>query len=83
MEDRLLPPGFAEQLERVLAPGDSPAAAAVITEALGLPDEALGEFLEALAVRVASSERPVSALELRELLAGARSSRSASQRSSQ
>ena len=83
MADYSLPPDFAEQLERVLAAGESAAAAAVITDALSLPDEALGEFLESLAFRVASSARPVTAPELRELLVGARASRSASQRSSQ
>jgi hypothetical protein len=81
-----LPDGLAAQLEQVLAPGESEAAAAVIAEALLLDDEGLAAFLEGFAVRVAGSPEPVTAAELSLLLAGAganASSRSDSQRSSQ
>jgi hypothetical protein len=84
VEGYSLPDDFAAQLEQVLAPGESDAAAAVIADALLLDDEVLGAFLEGFAVRVASSPEPVTAAELRSLLADAGgSSRSASQRSSQ
>ena len=84
MEGYSLPDGFVDQLEQVLAPGDSEAAAAVIADALLLDDEGLGTFLEGFAARVASSPAPVTAAELGLLLAAARgSSRSASQRRSQ
>ena len=80
----LLPEEFAAQLERVLAPGQSDAAAAVIADALLMDDETLAAFLEAFAARVASSPEPVTAAELGLLLAEAEASRpSDSQRSSQ
>jgi hypothetical protein len=79
-----LPEGFAAQLEEVLAPGESEAAAAVIADALLLDDETLGAFLEGFAARVAGSPEAVTAAELSRLLDGAgASSRSDSQRSSQ
>jgi hypothetical protein len=84
VEGYSLPDGFVDQLEQVLAPGDSAAAAAVIADALLLDDEGLGMFLEGFAARVASSSALVTAAELGLLLAAARgSSRSASQRRSQ
>ena len=84
MDDYVLPPDFTAQLERVLAPGEAPAAAVVITDALRLGDDALGAFLEAFAARVAASPEPVTAAELRSMVARAgASNRSASQRRSQ
>jgi hypothetical protein len=84
VESYTLPDDFAAELEQVLAPGETDAAAAVIAEALLVDDETLGAFLEGFATRVATSSDPVTAAELRLLLASAGSSRrSASQRSSQ
>jgi hypothetical protein len=84
VEGYSLPDGFAAQLEQVLAPGDSEAAAAIIADALLLDDDGLGAFLEGFAARVASSSNPVTAAELRSLLARiSGSSRSASRRRSQ
>jgi hypothetical protein len=79
-----LPKDFASQLERTLAPGEAEEAAGVIVEALRLGDAGLSAFLEGFARRIAVSPEPVRAEELRAMLAaGARSRRSASQRSSQ
>lgn len=84
MDGYALPDDFAAQLERVLALGEAPAAGAVIAEAAELDDARLAAFLEAVAARVAASEEPLTAAELRALLsAGGARSRSASQRSSQ
>ena len=84
MDRYSLPEDFAAQLEQVLAPGEAEAAAATIADALRLDDDALGAFLEGFAARVATSSEPVTAAELRSLLAGVGGSRrSASQRRSQ
>ena len=84
MEGYELPDDFAADLEQVLAPGETDAAAEVIAEAVLLDDESLGAFLEGFAARVARSSDPVTAAELRSLLASAGSSRrSDSQRRSQ
>ena len=63
-----LPPGFAKQLLQVIEPGDEGAAAEVIGAAIHLDDARLGKFLELLADRVRSSARPITELELRDLL---------------
>ena len=63
-----LPPGFAKQLLQVIEPGDEGAAAEVIGAAIHLDDVRLGKFLELLADRVRSSARPITELELRDLL---------------
>ena len=63
-----LPPGFARQLARVLAPGDEGAAAKVIQAATRLDDDQLADFLSRIAERIRSSARPVTRLELREFL---------------
>jgi len=63
-----LPPGFAKQLLQVIEPGDEGAAAEVIGAAIHLDDARLGKFLELLADRVRSSARPITEVELRDLL---------------
>jgi hypothetical protein len=64
-----LPDDFAAQLADLLAPGEAEAAAAVIAEAAGLDDERLAGFLERFAARVSRSDEPLTAAELRSLLA--------------
>jgi len=63
-----LPPGFAKQLLQVIEPGDEGAAAEVIGAAIHLDDARLSKFLELLADRVRSSARPITEVELRDLL---------------
>lgn len=63
-----LPPGFAEALARLLAPGEAEAAAAVIETAAALDDRALARFLGRFAARVRASGAPITAAELRALL---------------
>jgi hypothetical protein len=60
--------GFAEQLARLLAPGDREAGAAVLARAAGLDDDRLAEFLEALSARVRTSPAPLTAAELEAML---------------
>ncbi len=67
-----LPDDFAAQLARLLAPGESAAAAAVIAEAAGLDDERLARFLERFAARVRRSAAPITATELRSMLRASR-----------
>ena len=62
------PDGFAEQLARLLAPGDREAGAAVLARAAGLDDDRLAEFLEALSARIGASAAPVTAAELEAML---------------
>ena len=64
-----LPDDFAAQLAKVLAPGEAEAAAAVIAEAAGLDEERLAGFLDRFAARVSRSGEPITAAELRSLLA--------------
>jgi hypothetical protein len=64
-----LPDDFADQLAKLLAPGEAEAAAGVIAEAAELDDEQLAGFLERFAYRVSSSDEPITAAELRSLLA--------------
>jgi hypothetical protein len=63
-----LPPDFAKQLIQVIEPGDEGAAAEVIGAAIHLDDVRLGRFLELLAERVRSSAKPITEVELRDLL---------------
>ncbi|HET7467268.1 MAG TPA: hypothetical protein VFL29_11420 [Candidatus Dormibacteraeota bacterium] len=63
-----LPPDFAKQLLQVIEPGGEGAAAEVIGQAIHLDDVRLGKFLELLAGRVRSSARPITEVELRDLL---------------
>jgi hypothetical protein len=63
-----LPDGFAEQLARLLAPGDREAGAAVLARAAGLDDDLLAEFLEALSVRIRGSHALLTAAELEAML---------------
>lgn len=65
-----LPEGFASQLERITAPGEAPAVAAVIGDALRLDEAGLAAFLERFAARIAGSAEPLSADELRVMLDG-------------
>jgi hypothetical protein len=65
-----LPEDFASQLERMTAPGEAAAVAAVIGDALQLDDARLAAFLERFAARIAGSEEPVRAGELRAMLDG-------------
>jgi len=62
------PPGFADQLARVLEPGAEQEAAVVLRRAARLDDRRLKRFLERFARRVRRSPRPVSAAELLALL---------------
>jgi hypothetical protein len=64
-----LPDDFAAQLADLLAPGEAEAAAEVIAEAAELDDEQLAGFLERFAYRVSQSAEPITAAELRSLLA--------------
>jgi hypothetical protein len=73
MDGYRLPEDFAAQLERVTAPGEATAVAAVIGDALRLDDAGLAAFLERFAARVAGSEERVRASELRAMLDGRRS----------
>jgi hypothetical protein len=59
-----LPPGFADDLARVLEPGHHEAAAEIIDAATRLDDSRLGVFLALFAERVRSSARPVRREEL-------------------
>jgi hypothetical protein len=65
-----LPGDFAEQLARLLAPGEGDAAGTVIATAAELDEEALADFLERLAARVRRSAAPITADEVRSLLPG-------------
>jgi len=63
-----LPEGFADQLVRVLAPSDVPAAAEIIEAATLLDDEGLARFLRLVTSRVAASAAHLRADELRAFL---------------
>ncbi|HKA11692.1 MAG TPA: hypothetical protein VKI99_14625 [Candidatus Dormibacteraeota bacterium] len=67
------PDGFAADLARLLAPGETDAAAEVIAQAALLDDRGLGEFLDRFAHRVGRSAAPITAAELWELLPVVRS----------
>jgi hypothetical protein len=66
----ILPPGFADQLARLVRPGDQEAAAEVLSAAAALDEERLAGFLERLAARIRSGPEPLTADELGRLLAG-------------
>ena len=63
-----LPDDFAETLARVLAPGQSEAAAGVIEAATLLDDDGLRRFLELFAARIRASGAPVTYEELKGFL---------------
>lgn len=65
-----LPPDFAGQLARLIAPGEEEAVSAVLSDALLLDDLRLGSFLERFAARVQSSAALLTGAELRGLLSG-------------
>lgn len=67
--ERSLPPGFADQLARLIEPADQEAAARVLAEAAELDERRLAGFLERLAARLRSAPDPLTAGELRRLLA--------------
>ncbi len=63
-----LPNDFADNLARVLDPGDHQAAAEIIEAATMLDDVGLKRFLQLFAARVRASGGPVRADELRAFL---------------
>jgi hypothetical protein len=65
-----LPPDFARQLARLIAPGEEDAVSAVLSDALLLDDPQLGSFLERFAARVRDSAALLTGAELRGLLSG-------------
>lgn len=67
----MLPPGFAAQLSRLIAPGDADAAGRALREAAEFDDARLAAFLERLAARIRRSSDLLTAAELRRLLAEA------------
>ena len=60
-----LPDDFADDLARVLEPGQHDAAAEIIEAATMLDDVGLRRFLQLFAARVRSSAAPITADELR------------------
>lgn len=64
----MLPPGFADDLARVIEPRDAAAAGEVLREAAALDEERLAGFLARLAARIRDDERRLTAPELRALL---------------
>jgi hypothetical protein len=63
-----LPDGFADDLARVLDPGQHEAAAEIIEAATMLDDVGLRRFLKLFADRVRGSDQPIKADELRRFL---------------
>lgn len=63
-----LPDSFADQLARVLEPGEREAAAEIIEAATMLDDLGLRRFLHLFAARVRAIEAPVRADEIRAFL---------------
>lgn len=59
-----LPEGFADDLARVLDPGDHEAAAEIIEAAAMLDDQGLARFMKLFAARVGRSPAPVKGEEL-------------------